>query len=604
MFSRNSLITLTAWCCTLLFAPVSLSAAQVWSIDPEHGDDAAAGTEQAPWKSFEPLNKLTLHAGDRVVVSPGTLTATLAPKAEGSAANPVRIEFRQGEYHWQREGLVKKKLAISNTNDRPDEEKAIAMDWVGAEHLRVSGKGALFFCHGKMVQIHMELCRDIRFSGFAFDYARPTVSEYKAVEVTPDYALLEIHPDSPYRLADGKLTWLGEGWELPANEGWAQTVQADGKRANRGGPAPDSGTLTEVAPRLLRCDFSAEYKKRKPGVYTFREGCTYQHRSFVRDCCGVFCDRSADIVYDGVTFHFMHGMGIVSQFSRDISIRRLTVAPRKESGRTSAAWADILHFSGCAGRIRVEDSLLTCANDDAMNVHGTHLRLVRRLSGNRVVVRFMHPQTWGFPAFFAGDEVQITAADTMQSLGSAVVKTSALLGDGHEMELALDRELPEGVRLGHDVLENVTYTPAVSVDRCTIRHITTRGFLLTTRRPIRITNTVFDRTGMSALLMENDAEYWFESGPVKDMEVRGCTFIECATPIVNFNPHNSVHGGAVHENGRILNNTFILRKADDCALHARSSKDILFRSNRFPNFPAWQPERAQMLNSEHITIIK
>lgn len=586
----------------LLWGAGVLSAAQVWSIDPMKGDDAAAGTEQAPWKSFEPLNKLTLRAGDRVIVHPGTLTASLAPKVEGSAENPVRIEFRKGVYQWQREGLVMKKLAISNTNDRPDEDKAIAMDWMEAEHLRVSGKGALFICRGKMVQIHLERCRDIRFSGFAFDYARPTVSEYKAVEVTPDYAVLEIHPDSLYRLNDGKLIWVGEGWELAGDEGWAQTVHADGKRADRQGPRPDSGTLTEVSPRLLRCDFSAEYKKGKNERYKFHQGCTYQHRSFVRDCCGVFCDRSAGIVYDGVSFHFMHGMGIVSQFSRDITLRRLTVAPRQLSGRTSAAWADILHFSGCAGQIRVEDSLLSCANDDAMNVHGTHLRLVRKRGGNRVIVRFMHPQTWGFPAFFAGDEVQITAADTMQSLGTAVVTESSLLGDGHEMELTLDRELPEGARLGLDVLENVTYTPAVSVKNCTLRHITTRGFLLTTRRPIRITNTVFDRTGMSALLMENDAEYWFESGPVKDMEVRGCTFIECAAPIVNFNPHNSVHGGAVHENGRILNNTFILRQSDDCAFFARSSRNLLFRGNRFPKFPAWNPERAQMLNSEHITL--
>lgn len=599
--SVRRFLCLTVLVALLLWGAAPLAAAQLWCIDPVRGDDAAAGTEAAPWKSFEPLNRRTLHAGDRVVVYPGVLTASLAPKIEGSPAAPVRIEFRKGVYQWMPAGLVHRKLAISNTNDRPEEEKAIAMHWVGAEHLRVSGEGALFFCRGKMVQIHMEQCRDIRFSGFAFDYARPTVSECKAVEVAADHALLAVHPDSTYRMADGKLIWVGEGWELPDEECWVQTVEADGKRSNRGGPYLLPGALTELRPGLLRYDYPEGYAKHKK---KFRRGCIYQHRSYVRDCCAVFCDRSADIVYDGLSFRFMHGMGIVSQFSRNITLRRLTVAPRPESGRTSAAWADILHFSGCAGQIRVENSLLTCANDDAMNVHGTHLRLIRKRSGNRVVVRFMHPQTWGFPAFFAGDEVQITAADTMQSLGSAVVQEARMLGDGHEMELRLDRPLPEGTRLGQDVLENVSYTPAVSVDNCTVRHITTRGFLLTTRRPIRITNTVFDRTGMSALLMENDAEYWFESGPVKDMEVRGCTFIECATPVVNFNPHNSALGGAVHENGRIIGNTFILNAEDDCALYARSSRDILFRGNRFPNFPAWCPERVQQLNSEHITVIK
>lgn len=574
-----------------------LSAAQRWCIDPAHGDDAAEGTESAPWRSFEPLNKLTLHAGDRVVVRPGILTASLAPKAEGTASEPVCIDFLPGVYQWQRKGLVKKKLAISNTNDCPEEEKALAMDWVGARHVRVSGKGALVFCRGKMVMIHMERCLDMRFSGLAFDYARPTVSELKAVEVRSDYALLEVHPDSLYRLRGGKLTWIGEGWELPDEECWVQTVSADGKSVRRGGPELYDGRLTELRPGLLRYDFPAE----KP---SFSRGRIYQHRAYTRDCCGVFCDRSAGIVYEDMRFHFMHGMGIVSQFSRDITLRRLTVAPRAESGRTAAAWADILHFSGCAGHIRVEDSLLSCANDDAINVHGTHLQVVRKKDDTHAVVRFMHPQTWGFPAFFAGDEVQFTAADTMRSLGCAVVTDARMLGNGREMTLAFDRPLPADVRLGQDVVENISYTPAVSVDNCTVRLITTRGFLLTTRRPVRITKTVFDRTGMPALLMENDAEFWFESGPVKDMVVSGCTFIRCAEPVVDLNPHNSVYGGAVHENVSVTGNTFFLSGARDCALHVGSSRNVRFSGNRFPNFPAWQPERVQQENSEKITVSK
>ena len=101
----------------------------------------------------------------------------------------------------------------------------------------------------------------------------------------------------------------------------------------------------------------------------------------------------------------MHGMGVVSQFSENIIFNNLKIAPRPGSLRTNSSWADNLHFSGCRGKIIVRDCVLGASHDDAINVHGTHLRIVDQPAPNKITVRFMHPQTFGFDAFAVGDRI-------------------------------------------------------------------------------------------------------------------------------------------------------------------------------------------------------
>lgn len=562
-------------------------------MDPVKGNDAASGSKKAPWRSFEPLNRKTLKGGDEVIVSPGRLTASLAPKGNGGKGKPVTVKFLPGTYEWEAGNLVRRKLAISNTSDRPQEEKNVAMELAGVKHYRIQGKGAMFICKDRMVEIHLEQSSDVTFSGFSFDYERPTVSEFKAVKVGEKEAEFEIHPDSTYRIENGKLTWVGPGgWTLGGREGWVQTVAADGKSAKRGGPFLPQGKLEEIAPRRLR----APYEK-NPG---FREGETYWQLSYTRDYCGVFCDRSSRITFRNVKMHFMHGMGIVSQFSRDLTFRGLIVEPRP--GRTVAAWADILHFSGCYGQITVEDCLLSAANDDAINVHGTHLRLVGKTDDRHIRVRFMHRQTFGFEAFRPGDEVQFTSVDSLRPCAEELGRITAatLSADGKEMELTLENPLPAAAVVDRTALENVTATPAVTVRNTQIRRVTTRGFLLTTRRPILLENCYFDRTGMHALLMEDDTDGWYESGPVHQMTVKGCTFDHCAEPVINFNPHVPHHGGAVHLGPiDIQGNTFLMNK--NAVLRVRSTSNVSFCGNKV-KLPAGQKMDVIRVDSENIKV--
>jgi hypothetical protein len=217
-------------------------------------------------------------------------------------------------------------------------------------------------------------------------------------------------------------------------------------------------------------------------------------------------------------------------------------------------------------------------------VHGTHLKITNISDSGKLTVRFMHHQTYGFEAFFAGDSIALINPQTLQPIANAVVKGAKQINN-REMVLELEEELPKDTEVGQ-VIENLTWTPEVVIRNSRFERTNTRGLLLTTRRKVLIENNTFYRTGMHAILIANDASSWFESGPVHDVTIRNNTFEECGynqapgNYVIAIAPenHELVPGFMVHRNIRIENNTFKIY--DFPVLTARSTEALIFNNNK------------------------
>ena len=62
----------------------------------------------------------------------------------------------------------------------------------------------------------------------------------------------------------------------------------------------------------------------------------------------------------------------------------------------------------------ITDSHFSGSHDDTFNIHGTHLRIVEvNEAEQKIKVRFMHSQSWGFQAFEAGDEIEFINGSTL-----------------------------------------------------------------------------------------------------------------------------------------------------------------------------------------------
>ena len=308
------------------------------------------------------------------------------------------------------------------------------------------------------------------------------------------------------------------------------------------------------------------------------KGSQFQFRNIVRDTVSVCNNRCRNITIRDCTIHALTGMGIVSQFTDGITYQNVKVVPPPNTIRTCPAWADAFHFSGCRGDILVDSCRFSGAQDDPINVHGTHLRIVKKTADNQLLLRFMQRQTYGIAAFQLGDTVAVINHSSLREREGSRRKVTAIKRkNDKEWFLTLDGPVPSFGK--NDVIDNITWYPNLTIRNCFVDMSSCRGFLVTTRGKVLIENNTFIRTHMAAIFIENDARGWFESGPIRDMTIRGNRFIECGkngSPSIWINPHNSTVNPdePVHENIRIENNFF-----DKCGISAKSTKGLVIVNN-------------------------
>lgn len=544
----------------------------VYYVHPDKGNDRNSGkSKKSAWQTFAPVNQHCFQPGDTIYVFPGRFTNTLMPYALGTAKKLVRIIFAPGVYHFERENLLHRKYHISNTNDAPNEYKALAICIDRSQHLQLLSKDALFYMHGKMIEVCLDQARNISFNGLRFDYNRPTVSEYKVLKVSDQFADLEIHADSKFAIRNNQVVWIGDGWEH-GQSGHGQAYDLAKMQLSRSRNPLSRVKKVEMLdkPQQVRAWFEGG----NPG---FHEGFINQTRQVRRDCVGIFQNRSKNIRWENCSFHYFHGMGMVSQFTENIALKDITIAPRPESGRTCATWADMLHFSGCGGLLDIENVYFSGANDDAINIHGTHLRITERISDTQIKVRFMHGQTFGFDGFRPGDAVDFIRIETMAPYAANKVVKVERLND-RESILTMASKVPE--QIGPlDALENTTWTANAHIRGCTVKFIPTRGFLITTRGKVLVENNIFYRTGMPGILVEDDARGWYESGVVRDLTIRNNHFVECAENVITIDPKVTSTTEPTHKNIQIYQNHFYLKDGRGI-LHAKNCEGVVVKENQ------------------------
>jgi len=507
---------------------------------------------------------------------PGVRKAILACAGKRS----VVLNFPKGRYEFWPEGAEKRHYFMSNTSSEkedPLKNYAIGLLFEGMKNLVIEGNGSLFVFHGKMITCVFDQCTGVRMQHVRMDFARPTMSEMELRLVTKDSVVARVHPDSKFRIVDGKLIWVGEGWEAKNHFAIAVDTVRGEWRYSKWVPFEKSRAKLEGGGRLV--SFKGDFS----GV-NLRPGQVLTVRDPLRDAAGVLVNHSSEIRLEDIDVYYMHGLGIVSQWSENLFYNRVRVVPAAGSGRVIASFADGMHFSGCSGAVRVENCHFRGLHDDAVNVHGTHLQIQSSPSSTSLVVRYKHHQTYGMEAFFPGDSIAFVHALTLETYRVGRIVGARML-DERNILLELSEPIDSAALKAGDCLENMSREPSVVVRNCRIEGTNTRGMLVTTRGKVLIENNVFYRTGMQAILIADDAKSWYESGPVRDVMIRHNRFDECGYNSAPDNytiaivPENSelVSGYAVHRNIRIEDNIF--KVYDYPVLKARSVDGLTFLHN-------------------------
>ena len=558
--------------------PVSSPGDTTYLVDPAIGDDA--NPVGKPWKTFGKLNSIKLAPGDKVVIAPGLQEETLKPTGGGTAEKPVVIQFLPGIHTIGIRNVARVRMFVSNSMDS-DAPKPVGILIEGFKHLRLQGGGVdgdgktTILYDGRMVQICNDHAEDITFTGLVFDLKRPTVSEFRVLETGPGHAVVQVAEGSDYAVEGGTFHWRGD-WGPGA---FCQTLNLKEGRCHRSrtprGWEPQGqadASARDLGGRKVRLDYSN-------GESGLKSGHQYHFRNTKRDSVGVHTARCKDIVFRDCDFYALTGMGFVSQFTENITFQRVNVAPPRDTIRTCPAWADIFQFSNCKGQILVDSCRLSGMQDDAINCHGTYLRIIEKIGDNRLLVRFMHPQTYGFAAFVPGDEAAVICHTKIREYaGNPRRKVTAVeRKSDKDWILTLDGEVPQFGE--NDVVDNITWHPDITVRNNHISVDPVRGMLLTTPGKAVVENNTFHRCAVAAISMSADSSKWFESSPVRDVLIRGNTFIGCGVcvdPAVD----SASPQEPIHENIRIIDNDF-----DGAGVNAMGARNLTITGNRSAGGP-------------------
>ncbi len=473
-------------------------------------------------------------------------------------------------------------------HENPNGLRRVALFLKNKKNVSIDGNGAKIIVHGKMTPFLFDECENITVRNLSVDYACPTMAEFRVVSENNGTYELKINPECLFRIEGDNLIWQGENG-LDGKPYWEDSYIGNRRHIKVYDPSTETisdfrrddlpfETIEQIDETTLRVTM-------KKKDVTLPVGCVFQTRNIVRDQTGSLFQRCRNLTFENLRIKFMHGLGMVSQFCENVTYRNCDFTPAE--GRTIASTADFFQFSGCRGNLLVENCRARGAQDDYINVHGTHLRIIER-NGNKLTVRFMHAESWGFQAFEVGDELEFIKWNNLQPFGNVKVTAFEKINDT-DIIITVDGDIPE-LELEKDVVENATWTPNLYVRNCDFGPTAGRGILCTTRGEVIIENNRFRNLWGPALLLEDDCNFWFESGYTKEIIFRNNHVIGCDfgntwqdSPIIRYTPKVMDESSEkfVHGKLTLTNNRFEKPYLGKHTIHLEYLREAEIKNNTF-----------------------
>ncbi len=496
------------------------------------------------------------------------------------------LRIPTGEYHFYEAGTVNLSLHLSNTTEIPSRKVSVPLH--GLRQNKIVGQRTRLVFHGHILPFTIRECTDLTLQGFEIDWERPSMSQGEVIESGPAAVVVQMEKDSPYRIENNRVIFVGEGWAEPA---WAMMrwdPKTKGVVARTGDEGIGSGwgnaKASEIRPGVVR--YESKFS-RPPAV-----GERLLYRNGQRTHGGTFIENSKNITLRDIDYRHATGLGVLAQYVDTLSYERVNFEPAKGSRRLFSGHDDGFQFSNCKGKIVVSECHFQGLMDDPINVHGTSVRIMRRLDDHRVLCRFLHDQAVGLKFGDPGDTVNFLHHDTLLPIATGTIssiKANSLEDFEVEFKEVIPSEFHKEV-----ALENMTWTPEFTVRKSVFGGVRARGLLVTTPRKVLIEDNLFQSSG-SAILISGDTHYWYESGAVHDVTIRRNKFDNCLTSnyqfcdgVISIQPVVPKPGAPFHSNIAIVDNDFSV--FDRPILYALSVDKLKFTGNRIRvshNFPAW-----------------
>lgn len=538
-----------------------------------------------------------LKADSKKNASPVIQKVLAKIKADYQEGDKVILRFPKGRYNFHEAGSAVREYFISNHDQTNPKKVGFALE--DMKNLTLDGQGSEFVFYGRMIPISLLRSTDCVLKDFSIDFENPHIAQVKVVENSPEKGItFEVAPWVNYRITkDSVFESYGEGWTEHQTIGIAFEEKTKRLVYNTSDISCPMKGVRKVGERLLN---SPTWKDER-----LIPGTVVALRTWFRPTPGIFLSHNVNTTFNNVKVHYAEGMGLLAQLCENITLNGFGVCLKGENDpRYFTTQADATHFSGCKGKIISRNGLYEGMMDDAINVHGTYLKVIKRVDDHTLIARYMHDQAWGFEWGQPGDDVQFVRSATMElvddsnRIASIVPYDKETIHGAREFRISFEKAVHTAINEQSGFgIENLTWTPEVVFADNVIRNNRARGSLFSTPKPTLVEGNFFDHTSGTAILLCGDCNGWFETGACRNVVIRKNRFVNALTNMFQFT--NAVisiypeipnlkeqqkyfHSGIVIEDNEF--DTF-----DAPILYAKSVDGLLFRNNVIKKSSEYKP---------------
>jgi hypothetical protein len=510
-------------------------------------------------------------------------TETIRKIFEANPTGNFSLEFDPGTYHFYPEKATGKYIRISNNDNG---YKRVVFDISRMENVSVAGSDTGFIFYGGLVPFNICDSRNISVSGISIDYDHSFVFEGEVVARNAEANSVDVRigEDVEYSVRGDRFFFSGYDWEMPLGEyilfdRQTRSPYYNTARFNHHNRLREL-TAKEIGERMVRfCGFMNELPP--TGSIIVDKGPHGMNRRYP----GFIIHHSSDILLHDVDLHMAGAMGVIGENSENISMRRFNVRLREDSERMISSSADATHFVNCRGTVLFEDCVFQNMLDDATNIHGTYMKVVKA-EGRELSVQFGHYQQQGFDFVRKGDKLRLTDRGSLCTVGYFNVAKVEWINENYAI-IHSEEDLPvfdTGVTLAVDNPDNL---PSLIMRGCRVSNNRARSILISTSKPVLVENNYFESM-MAGILIAGDANNWYESGPVADVVIRGNEFVnigrggENPQSVLQISPEiprENRHKGYYH--GRIVFENNTVNTFESQVIYGLSVSELVIRNNRF-----------------------
>ena len=417
--------------------------------------------------------------------------------------NPVLL-FPRGRYELQNASYSKNRRAIEINN---------------CQGLTIDGQGSELIFTGLTIPFYIENSQNVSLKNLSIDWDRPPFSQGTVISASENELIIALDPR--FSLPPGMEVYGIMDFDASSEKGIASfdLFHSLIRKIEYQDPLTIKVSMAKKAFDVP--GHSEVISKALAGLPGKTVVLRHYNEKDLFPCWGIRFLQCSDIKLEDVNIYSCVGLAFHASVTKNISCKRLNVAPRPGSGRLMSSTLDAWHCAFISGEVRIEDCKFENMGDDGINLYSKYLS-IDKYNENKLFLK-VASQGWQGPTPMPGEIMTVMHQTDLSPYGDLTVKSAKWDRNSKSFHVEFMETLPEKLQSG-DIVVNKSYEPKTMIKNCVIKGNRARGILISSPN-VTVENCRIESTTHAGIMIFADTKR--QARVPSNITIKNNQFIDC-----------------------------------------------------------------------------